>query len=99
MTDILQALATLEAEPTQADALGRVAAQAKAAAQGSAEAQSTAKTALADSLKRLRERGDAELWIALCDAALDSGLYAAPAERADLLVDKGRVYADDLLRD
>ena len=99
MIEFVQALATLEADPTQADALGRVAAQGKVAAQGSAEVQSAAKTALFDSMKRCRERGDAELWLALCDVALDSGLYPGAAERADLLCEKGRVYADDLLRD
>jgi len=99
MIEFVQALATLEADPTQADALGRVAAQSKMAAQGSAEVQSAAKTALIDAMKRCRERGDAELWLALCDVALDSGLYPAAAERADLLCEKGRVYADDLLRD
>ena len=99
MTDIVQALATLEADPTQADALGRLAAQTKAAVQGGAEQQAAAKAALTDALKRCRERGDAELWILLCDVALDSGLFPAAAEQADLLSDKGRIYADDLLRD
>ncbi|HRI50804.1 MAG TPA: hypothetical protein PLW65_11535, partial [Pseudomonadota bacterium] len=99
MIEFVQALATLEADPTAADALGRVAAQGKVAAQGSAEVQSAAKTALFDSMKRCRERGDAELWLALCEVALDSGLYPGAAERADLLCEKGRIYADDLLRD
>ena len=99
MNEIVQALATLETDPAQADALGKVAAQAKQAAQGSTEAQASAKTALLEALKRCRERGDAELWIALCDATLDSGLVTAASERADLLTEKAKVFSDDLLRD
>jgi hypothetical protein len=99
MNEIVQALATLETDPAQADALGKVAAQAKQAAQSSTEAQASAKTALLEALKRCRERGDAELWIALCDATLDSGLVTAASERADLLTEKAKVFSDDLLRD
>ena len=61
--------------------------------------QASAKTALLEALKRCRERGDAELWIALCDATLDSGLVTAASERADLLTEKAKVFSDDLLRD
>lgn len=99
MTEIVQALATLEADPSISDSLGKVAALAQQAAQAGAEPAAAAKTALLESLKRTRERGDAELWLQLSDQLLASGLLSDANERADLLTDKGRVLADDLLRD
>jgi tetratricopeptide (TPR) repeat protein len=97
MTDIVQALATLDSDPTQAQAKEKVSAQAKAAAQSSSEVAAQAKTALRDAQKRYRERGDAELWLLLCDVLLDSDLLKTSTERAELLIEKGRVLCDELL--
>ena len=97
MTDIVQALATLDSDPTQAEARGRLVAQAKVAAESSSESAAQAKGAVREAQKRYRERGDAELWLVLCDVLLDSGLVTVAAERAELLIEKGRVCCDELL--
>ena len=76
MTDIVQALATLDSDPTQAQARDKVSTQAKAAAQSSSELAAAAKTAVREAQKRYRERGDAELWLVLCDVLMESGLLA-----------------------
>jgi tetratricopeptide (TPR) repeat protein len=99
MTELVQALATLEADPTLSDSLGKVSALAQQAAQAGSEQAAAAKTALQEALKRCRERGEAELWLQLADLLLTSGLLATGSERADLLTEKGRVLSDDLLRD
>ena len=97
MTDIVQALATLDSDPTQAQARDKVSTQAKAAAQSSSELAAAAKTAVREAQKRYRERGDAELWLVLCDVLMESGLLATASERAELLIEKGRVCCDELL--
>ena len=97
MTDIVQALATLDSDPTQAEARGRLVAQAKVAAESSSESAAQAKGAVREAQKRYRERGDAELWLVLCDVLLDSGLVTVAAERAELFIEKGRVCCDELL--
>ena len=97
MTDIVHALAALDSDPTQAQAKEKVSAQAKAAAQLSSETASQAKTALRDAQKRYRERGDADQWLFLCEVLLSSGLVTLASEKADLLVEQGRVLCDELL--
>ena len=100
MTDIVQALAALEADPTQSDAISRVAALAKQANKDGDEGASAARTALQEFLKRCRERGDFELWLVGADALLHSGLIGKTgSDRADLLVEKAKVHADEMLHD
>ena len=100
MTDIVQALAALEADPTQSDAISRVAAQAKQAAQSGPEGAAAGLTALQEFLKRCRERGDFELWLTGANALLGSGLLDADkTAKTDFLVEKSRVFSDELLRD
>ena len=103
MTDTVQALgqalAALEADPTQTDALGRAAVQAKAAGSAQGSAADAARAALQEALKRSRERGEFELWLGLADALADSGLLQSDEERADLLVERGRVLEGELLHE
>lgn len=99
MTELVQVLATLEADPNLSELLGKVTALAQQAAAAGSEQAAAARAALQEALKRCRERGDAELWLQLADVLLTSGLVTAAGERADLLCEKGRVLSDDLLRD
>ncbi len=99
MTDIVQALAALDAEPNNPNLLAEVVAQAKDATAGDKDAVARARKAVDDSLRRLRERGDYDAAVSLIDGLLSSGLPDGGAARADLLCDKGRILADDLLRD
>ena len=100
MTDIVQALAALEADPTQSDAISRLATQAKQAAQSGPESAAAGLSALQDFLKRCRERGDFELWLVGANALLGGGLLDGDkTAKADFLVEKSRVFSDELLRD
>ena len=96
MTDIVQALAALEADPSLTDA--RIATLAQTAAQTGGEPATAARSALSDFLKRCRERGEFELWLTGADALLSSSLFSAP-DQVSLLVEKAKVLADELLRD
>ncbi len=100
MTDIVQALAALEADPTSSDAISRVSACVKQAASDDTERSAAVRNTLLDFLKRSRERGEFELWLVGADLLLASGLLDANvAEKTELLVDKARVQADELLDD
>lgn len=92
---IIAALATLEAEPDNAEAL----AQLKALTgngHGKEQAQDPAlQRALAEARRIHRERGDYELCLQLLD--LELGFAAGDARKADLLFEKGKLLADELL--
>ncbi len=96
MTDIVQALSALEADPSLSDA--RIATLAQQAAQAGGEPATAARSALTDFLKRTRERGEFELWLTGADALLGSKLLAT-GDQVSLLVEKAKVLADELLRD
>jgi tetratricopeptide (TPR) repeat protein len=97
MTEIVQALAALDAGPHTPEALDPITALCRdAALRGDKDAEA-ARKALDDFCRRLRERGDYELVIQLLDMQLSSGL--AGPRQADLLLEKAHLLADDLLRD
>src|SRR5579883_1732121 len=99
MNDIVQAVAALDADPTNPDTLGQVLTQCRDAAQRGDGAVSAARKAMDDLIRRARDRGDPELAIQLIDMQLGAGLVHDKQEQADLLVEKGRICADDLLDD
>jgi len=100
MTDIVQALAALEADPTQSDAISQVTRAARQASQDASEKAAAARSALQDFLKRCRERGEFELWLVAAEGLLESGLLKGDASaQADILIEKSRVLSDELLQD
>jgi tetratricopeptide (TPR) repeat protein len=92
-TDISTALATLQLDPDNAHALGAL--KGVRPGNGSGVDPATLARALADSRRWHRERGDFQLCIQLLD--LELPWTTDPARRADLLHEKGRILADELL--
>ncbi len=103
--EIVRALATLEADPENADALASLAQLTEGGGnghgRGAAKEDSTADTAVRRALgeaKRVhRERGDFELVVRLID--LELGVETDKNRRADLYYEKGKLLADELLRE
>ena len=94
-TDVSAALATLQLHPEDSQALKALAAVHPGNGAG-IDADVLSK-ALSDARRFHRERGDYELVVSLID--LELAWTTAPARRADLLYEKGRVLFDELLRD
>src|SRR5262245_35228110 len=94
MADYQQYLAILEVEPSNAQALSALENLA-ASTNGSPLADAAAARAFDDARKTHRDRGEIELVARLFEielsAAKDQG------RRADLLLEKGRLYADEFL--
>ena len=105
MDAVIRALAVLDAEPDNREALA-ILDEASAhggngqaqAAGGAAPAQ--ALQAVADARRAHRERGDFELVAKLIDCELAwLPSDTKPEQRADLLVERGKLFADELLDD
>jgi tetratricopeptide (TPR) repeat protein len=94
-TDVSTALATLQLDPDNSQALAALAALHPGNGAG-VDTQALSK-ALGDARRFHRERGDFELCVQLIDQEL--AWTADPARRADLLHEKGRILSDELLRD
>src|SRR5262245_24798470 len=94
-TDVSTALATLQLDPDNAQALNAL--QGLRPGNGSGVDPAALARALADARRWHRERGDFELCVQLID--LELVWTTDRARRADLLHEKGRLYADELLRD
>jgi len=94
-TDVSTALATLQLDPDNTQALHALASLHPGNGAG-VEPQALAK-ALIDARRFHRERGDFELCVQLID--LELAWTTDPARRADLLHEKGRILSDELLRD
>src|SRR5262245_26620660 len=93
-TDVSNALATLQLDPDNTQALKALAALHPGNGAG-VDPAALAK-ALTDARRWHRERGDFELCVQLIDLELE--WTTDPARRADLLHEKGRILADELLR-
>src|SRR3954465_10231670 len=94
-TDISNALATLQIDPDNAQAL--TALRKLHPHNGSGVDPATLARALTDARRWHRERGDFELCVQLID--LELAWTTDPERRADLLPEKGRLLSDELLRD
>jgi len=94
-TDISTALATLQIDPDNTHALGAL--KRIRPANGSGVDPEALARALADARRWHRERGDFELCVQLID--LELPWATEPARRANLLHEKGRLLADELLSD
>src|SRR3569623_749393 len=92
-TDISTALATLQIDPDNTQALG--AWKRIRPANGSGVDPDALGRALTDARRWHRERGDFELCVQLID--LELPWLTDPARRANLLHEKGRLLADELL--
>ena len=92
-TDISTALATLQLDPDNAHALGAL--KGVRPGNGSGVDSAALARALTDARRWHRERGDFQLCVQLIDLELPWAPDAA--RRADLLHEKGRILADDLL--
>src|SRR6478609_529311 len=102
--EIVRALATLEADPENADALASLAQLTEGGGNGhgrGAKEESSADTAvrraLGEARRVHRERGDFELVVRLID--LELGIETDKNRRADLYYEKGKLLADELLRE
>src|SRR5689334_10803618 len=102
--EIVRALATLEADPENADALASLAQLTEGGGNGhgrGAKEESSADTAMRRALTEARrvhrERGDFELVVRLID--LELGVESDKGRRADLYYEKGKLLADELLRE
>ena len=95
MTDIVQALATLDSDPTQAQAKEKVSAQAKAAAQSSSEVAAQAKTALRDAQSVIASAVTPNFGSFVRRPRFGSAENVDGARRA--FDRKGRVLCDELL--
>jgi tetratricopeptide (TPR) repeat protein len=93
--EVSEALATLQLHPDDTQALKALAALHPGNGAG-IDAEVLSK-ALSDARRWHRERADFELCIQLID--LELAWTTAPARRADLLHEKGRLLSDELLRD
>jgi tetratricopeptide (TPR) repeat protein len=93
-TDVSSALATLQLDPDNAQALKALASVHPGNGAGVDPAALT--RALADARRFHRERGDFELCAELID--LELAATTDVARRADLLHEKGRLLSDELLR-
>src|SRR3569623_2546087 len=92
-TDISTALATLQIDPDNTQALGAL--KRIRPANGSGGDPDALGRALTDARRWHRERGDFDLCVQLID--LELPWITAPARRANLLPEKGRLLADELL--
>src|SRR3569623_183849 len=92
-TDISTALATLQIDPDNTQALGAL--KRIRPANGSGVAPEALGRALTDARRWHRERGDFELCVQLIELVLP--WLTDPARRANLLHEKGRLLADELL--
>src|SRR5215510_10837543 len=93
-TDVSSALATLQLDPDNTQALKALAALHPGNGAG-VDPTALAK-ALTDARRWHRERGDFELCVQLIDLELE--WTTEPARRADLLHEKARILSDELLR-
>ncbi|MES1204850.1 MAG: hypothetical protein ABUS79_02830, partial [Pseudomonadota bacterium] len=94
-TDISTALATLQIDPDNTQALSAL--KGLKPGNGAGADPDVLARALADARRWHRERGDFELCLQLMD--LELPWTSDKARRAELLHEKGRVLADELLRD
>ena len=92
-TDISTALATLQIDPDNTHALGAL--KRIRPANGSGVDPDALGRALTDARRWHRERGDFELCVQLID--LELPWVSEPVRRANLLHEKGRLLADELL--
>src|SRR5262252_5685616 len=94
-TDVSNALATLQLDPDNSQALKALAALHPG--NGAGVDPATLARALTDARRWHRERGDFELCLQLID--LELAWTSDPSRRADLLHEKGKLLSDELLRD
>ncbi len=94
-TDISTALATLQIDPDNASALSAL--RGLKPGNGAGVDPDSLARALADARRWHRERGDFDLCLQLID--LELPWTTDKSRRADLLHEKGRILADELLRD
>ncbi len=92
--DVSTALATLQLDPDDSQALSAL--SALHPGNGAGVDPAALETALGDARRFHRERGDFELCLQLID--LELGWIKDSARRADLLHEKGRLLSDELLR-
>jgi len=105
--EIVRALATLEADPDNADALASLAQLTEGGGNGHGRGGGTAasdatgdtavRRALTEARRVHRDRGDFELVVRLID--LELGVESDKGRRADLYYEKGKLLADELLRE
>src|SRR5207253_11152231 len=105
--EIVRALATLEADPDNADALASLAqltegggnghGRGGGGASGDTAADTAVRRALTEARRVHRDRGDFELVVRLID--LELGVESDKGRRADLYYEKGKLLADELLRE
>src|SRR5262245_54988432 len=98
---ILQALAVLETDPENQDALAALSALVEGGGNGrgskAAAPDTNVRRALSDARKSHRERGDFDLTARLIDLELS---FETDAERkADLYLEKGKILTEELLKD
>src|SRR3954454_25133921 len=100
--ETVRALATLEADPENADALASLAqltegggnGHGRAAASPDSAADTAVRRALGEARRVHRDRGDFELVVRLID--LELGIETDKNRRADLYYEKGKLLADEL---
>ena len=102
--EIVRALATLEADPDNADALASLAQLTEGGGNGHGRAaapesgaDTAVRRALGEARRVHRDRGDFELVVRLVD--LELGIETDKERRADLYYEKGKLLADELLRE
>ena len=103
--EIVRALATLEADPDNADALASLAqltegggnGHGRGAAKEEGGADTAVRRALGEARRVHRDRGDFDLVVRLID--LELGIEPDKNRRADLYYEKGKLLADELLRE
>ena len=103
--EIVRALAILEADPDNADALASLAQLTEGGGNGHGRgapreesgADTAVRRALGEARRVHRDRGDFELVVRLID--LELGIETDKSRRADLYYEKGKLLADELLRE
>ncbi|MCA1663293.1 MAG: tetratricopeptide repeat protein [Myxococcales bacterium] len=104
--EIVRALATLESDPENADALASLAQLTEGGGNGHGRgpapsqesgADTAVRRALGEARRVHRDRGDFELVVRLID--LELGIETDKGRRADLYYEKGKLLADELLRE
>ncbi|HEY1585535.1 MAG TPA: hypothetical protein VGH63_07590 [Polyangia bacterium] len=105
--EIVRALATLESDPENADALASLAQLTEGGGNGHGRgpapssqesgADTAVRRALGEARRVHRDRGDFELVVRLID--LELGIESDKNRRADLYYEKGKLLADELLRE
>src|SRR5207253_3055029 len=103
--EIVRALATLEADPDNADALASLAqltegggnGHGRGAAPAEGGADTAVRRALGEARRVHRDRGDFELVVRMID--LELGIETDKNRRADLYYEKGKLMSDELLRE